>query len=173
MSSCAMEIKFNNFADGIHHFEFVEKASEMELGEEFIEDVLVNCKMDKSNSQIVLSCELQVKADLECDRCTENYLTELTNNFEIVYLLSESEKNEESDDLSVHYISPDADKISIKDEVTDFALLAVPFKKLCDESCKGLCTSCGTDLNKEDCNCDKDTTNPVWEPLMKLKDKLN
>jgi len=168
-----MEIKFNNFTDGIHHFEFSEKASVLELGEEFADEVLVKCKMDKSSSQIILCCELQVKAHLECDRCTEDYLTELKNSFEVVYLLSDSEKNEGSEDINVHFISPDADKISIKDEVIDFALLAVPFKKLCSDDCKGLCPSCGTDLNKENCNCDKDTTNPVWEPLMKLKDKLN
>lgn len=168
-----MEIKFNNFADGIHYLDFQEKSAKLELGEEFIDDILVKCKMDKSNSQIVLSCDLQVNVVFECDRCTEGYKSELNNSFELVYLFSESEKNEETDEVNVHYISPDADKISIDDAVVDFTLLSVPFKKLCSESCKGLCPSCGTDLNKEECKCDKDTTNPVWEPLMKLKDKLN
>ncbi len=46
-------------------------------------------------------------------------------------------------------------------------------KKLCSEDCAGLCTKCGSNLNKNKCNCSEELKNPVWEPLLKLKDKLN
>ena len=169
-----MEIKFNNFSSGIHNFEFIEKVENLELDEGFSGDLVVNCKMDKSSHQIVLFCDVNVKGNFECDRCTVEYEQDLNNTFEVVYIFSESgeEKNDE-ENINVHYISSDADKISIREEVIDFTLLAVPFKKLCAEDCKGLCPKCGNDLNTEECKCEKDTTNPVWEPLMKLKDKLN
>ena len=33
--------------------------------------------------------------------------------------------------------------------------LMVPEKNLCSESCKGLCYSCGINLNQETCGCKK------------------
>ena len=37
-------------------------------------------------------------------------------------------------------------------------VLALPMKPLCSENCKGLCPSCGTNLNKASCECA-----PVWK----------
>jgi uncharacterized protein len=84
-----------------------------------------------------------------------------------------NEKPEETDSINVSYLNRDADKIDIKSDVREFALLSIPMKKLCKEDCKGLCYKCGKDLNKEQCTCSAEEIDPRWKPLMNLKDKLN
>lgn len=77
------------------------------------------------------------------------------------------------EDTNIHYLSPDQDKIDLSEDVKELTLLALPMKHLCDENCKGLCPKCGKDLNEGPCDCKVDEVHPVWEPLLKLKDKLN
>ncbi|MEG0377682.1 MAG: DUF177 domain-containing protein [Eubacterium sp.] len=44
-----------------------------------------------------------------------------------------------------------------------------PFKVLCDEECKGLCPSCGANLNHEECSCEGPSDiDPRMEALKKL-----
>lgn len=53
----------------------------------------------------------------------------------------------------------------------DNVVLNLPVKILCKESCKGLCNSCGKNLNEGECGCKKeiDETNPFYS-LSKLYD---
>lgn len=166
-----MIIKFTNYSDGIHEFELIKKAQRLHLEEPFIDDVLVNCKMDKSHSQLVLSCDLWVNAKLTCDRCAEDFIRKLENHFDNIYLFGREEDAPE--EIGVYQLSPEADKIDISDDVTEYAKLALPMKILCSDDCKGLCPHCGRNLNQEVCSCSEEHISNAWEPLLKLKDKLN
>ena len=48
-------------------------------------------------------------------------------------------------------------------------LLAVPPSPVCDEACKGLCPTCGKDLNAGDCGCEKTTIDPRWAALKSIQ----
>jgi uncharacterized protein len=48
-------------------------------------------------------------------------------------------------------------------------LLAVPPSPVCDESCKGLCPTCGKDLNAGDCGCEKTAIDPRWAALKSIQ----
>lgn len=48
-------------------------------------------------------------------------------------------------------------------------LLALPMDVLCKESCKGLCTVCGCDLNERECGCDRHPADPRWSALKNIK----
>ena len=48
-------------------------------------------------------------------------------------------------------------------------LLAVPPSPVCDEACKGLCPTCGKDLNADDCGCAKTTLDPRWAALKSIQ----
>lgn len=166
-----MIIKFRNYSDGVHHFDLTKSCAELDLGDPFINDVLLRCKMDKSHHQIYLSCDLSVDAALQCDRCTSDFSRVLKNHFENLYLFGKYERVEEEN--GVYYLSPDSDKIVLNDDVIEYANLAIPMKVLCSDDCKGLCRKCGTNLNLESCDCKGDEDLGVWEPLKKLKENLN
>lgn len=166
-----MIIKFRNYSDGVHHFDLTKSCVELDLGDPFINDVLLRCKMDKSHHQIYLSCDLSVNADLECDRCTTGFKRVLKNHFENLYLFEKDEPKE--DEIGVYQLSPDSDKIDLSEDAVEYARLAVPMKILCSEDCKGLCIKCGANLNEKSCDCKEDEDLGVWEPLKKLKENLN
>ncbi|RQD77843.1 MAG: DUF177 domain-containing protein [Candidatus Syntrophonatronum acetioxidans] len=47
----------------------------------------------------------------------------------------------------------------------DNVFLALPLKPLCSENCKGLCLSCGENLNHADCGCKIESIDPRLEGL--------
>lgn len=53
--------------------------------------------------------------------------------------------------------------------VRDAILLDLPLAPLCDEACKGLCPTCGADLNEGSCSCDPAPADPRWAALNTLK----
>ncbi|HPN38638.1 MAG TPA: DUF177 domain-containing protein [Melioribacteraceae bacterium] len=164
-----MIIKFTNYIDGIHEFCFNVKAKELGLPEEFTNGVQVEVIMDKSIHQIVLDCKLKSVALLNCDRCTESFNLNINTEFRLVYLFKLKIKDE-GENLNLIYLSLDETKIDITEEVKEYCMLAIPLKLLCKEDCKGLCSSCGINLNLETCNCKKESYNPIWDKLNKLKE---
>ncbi len=44
-------------------------------------------------------------------------------------------------------------------------LLSIPPSPLCSEDCKGLCPTCGKDLNEGECGCDRTVMDPRWAAL--------
>jgi uncharacterized protein len=161
-----MIIKITNYTDGVHYFNFNEQASDLGLTEPFFNGVNLDVKMDKSHSQIVIGADLSLKAKFFCDRCNDEYVAELKNHFTVTYLFSKEQAEREDDNL--YFLPPETDKIDLKPDVVDYAVLAVPMKKLCQEECKGLCSRCGTNLNRETCKCTvEEKANPIWSALLK------
>lgn len=166
-----LSIKISNLSDGTYNYKFEEPVEDVELEEPFFGNVLVEAELQKALGQIVLNADISVNAALECDRCIKDFSSLIKTKYQMVYLF-ESEA-EESDSIHITYLNPDADVISLKNDVRDFATLAVPMKKLCKDDCKGLCQKCGKDLNEVKCTCTKESIDPRWQPLLELKNKLN
>jgi len=166
-----MIIKYTNFSNGVHNINFTEPAKNLGLQELFFGNIEIYCKMDKSAHQIVLDCDLVFQSKLICDRCTKKFESELKNHFQISYIFTH--EPDKTDDYNVKYLSPDEDKINIRDDVYEYADLSIPMKKLCKDNCKGLCPHCGINLNLKKCACKNEINNDVWEPLKKLLDSTS
>jgi uncharacterized protein len=166
-----MIIKYTNFSDGLHEFKLIESVRKLGLDESFFGDVEVECKMDKNQHQIVLDCSLSAHTKYDCDRCAVETIKEVNNHFLLTFMFTK--EKQESDDFNLKLLSPEEDKINIAADVYEYAELALPMKKLCEDDCKGLCIKCGANLNKTTCNCDLSIHNDIWAPLQSLKDKFN
>lgn len=166
-----MIIKISNLSEGEHNFVFENKIDVLELDEPFYGNYKSDVILQKLHDQLIVSVSSEFKVKFECDRCGTEFKSSLRSDYKMIYLMNEAP--EETDSINVSYLSRDADKINIKSDVREFALLSIPMKKLCKEECKGLCFKCGKDLNKEQCACKTDEIDPRWKPLMNLKDKLN
>jgi len=166
-----MIIKISNLSDGVHNYSFNEPVREIGLMEYFIENALAEVELKKSHNQIIIDAKLTLKANFECDRCTSGFEQIIETGYKMVYLFD----NEPAEDSSINitYLPLEADKINLDNDVKDFAILAVPMKKLCNEDCKGLCLKCGKNLNEGDCGCEKIKVDDRWLPLKDLKNKLN
>jgi uncharacterized protein len=168
-----MQIKFTNYKDGLHKFDFETKVEELGLEDKFCGNVILNCEMDKSSSQIVMNCGFGIRAKHICDRCTAEFEDNYEISFKSIFFISHDKNNDEIDESGIHYLSPDDDKIDLSEDTIENALLTIPMKVLCNDDCKGLCSICGVNKNEEECNCVTDTRNPVWDKLLELKGKLN
>lgn len=84
--------------------------------------------------------------DLVCDRCLKEFTGEYHYDFTHIVVPSLSGDNDD-------YIVADGESIELNDIAVTDILLQLPTKILCKEDCKGLCPSCGCDLNEESCDC--------------------
>ncbi|HET7483534.1 MAG TPA: DUF177 domain-containing protein [Actinomycetota bacterium] len=64
------------------------------------------------------------------------------------------------------------EEIDLEPMLRDELTLALPLNPLCRADCKGLCASCGADLNEGACDCTEETSDPRWAALDAVRDKL-
>ena len=78
----------------------------------------------------------------------------------------------ELDEKDTHTAFFTGTKLAIGDILREQILLALPMKALCAVDCKGLCPSCGANLNVKGCNCAKEQFNPNLDALLEIKRRL-
>jgi uncharacterized protein len=166
-----MILKIAGLGDGVHHFEFDEAIREIGLEEPFFGNFKLDMELAKARNQVIINAGLELNANFECDRCSSQYHAVINTEFQMVFIFGKVP--EENENLNIVYLPCETDKINLKDEIKDYAILAIPMKKLCREDCKGICPACGTDLNEGSCKCSENKTDTRWLPLQDLKNKLN
>lgn len=166
-----IKIKVSNLSNGRYDYDFEGKVSDLEIYEPYIGNFETNVVLSKFDNQIILDSETGITANLICDRCADEFHSVIKSRFRTVYLFRVNYNNSESEKEDVVFIHPDTDKIDLDKDIRDYAILAVPMKKLCSEDCKGLCPNCGKNLNEDHCNCAEEDIDPRWETIQKLKSK--
>ena len=108
---------------------------------------------------------------LSCSRCLAEYQLPISSSFTIFYtksvagVLDEEVELSDEDLISVSY---SGEEIDLDSEIAEQVMMEVPFKPLCSESCRGLCTECGADLNAGECGCDRGGINLKMSALKKI-----
>lgn len=75
--------------------------------------------------------------------------------------------------------NPDAGKLfdgtlfDLTELIRQNIMISLPVNPLHDEDCKGLCLTCGVNLNESACNCDQRVIHPSMERLGELLKKNN
>jgi len=164
-----IKIKVSNLVNDRYEYDFEGKISEIDISEPYIGNFNTNVALSKFGNQIILDAETGIIANLICDRCTKEFHSLVTSKYRMIYLFRQKLEDAENENLELVYIHPGTDKIDISGDIRDYALLAVPMKKICSEDCKGLCFKCGKNLNDDPCNCREEKIDSRWEPLQKLK----
>ena len=102
----------------------------------------------------------------QCRRCL--VVTSVPIDAEVAVMFVE---DEEPDDPSQYRIPPGSSVIELGEAVREELILATGSYTVCREDCQGLCTYCGTDLNKSTCEC-QPPTDPRWAGLEAAKTKF-
>ncbi len=108
---------------------------------------------------------------LACYRCLEDFEFPLSLRVREHALWLSEEEFEEQDESGLDYMVTDG-ILDLEPVVRDSICLAFPVKRVCDESCKGLCVRCGANLNLEPCGCDTAVIDSRLKPLEELKKRL-
>jgi uncharacterized protein len=163
-----MKIQVLGLSEGLHDFEFDVPSADLGLSEEFSGSVKVLASLDKTPTEILLTARLSANVNFECDRCTTPFQASLEPRYGMVYMW-EGEDTSFLDPSEVQVISAGLSVIDISDDVRQTLQLALPFKRVCRELCKGLCSHCGKNLNDGPCGCQESTDDSRWEKLKELK----
>ena len=132
----------------------------------FAHPVRVSGAVRNMADALLLEGTAETTLELACDRCLKPFSQELT--LPVSTLLAEKLEDEENDEI-VLLENGEADL----DEIFTTALvLSMDAKHVCSEDCKGLCPTCGANLNDGPCGCRKEI-DPRLAALAQLLDKEN
>lgn len=122
-----------------------------EIDKELILDpsyIFTNAKVDGEvvldGRKVIVKGQISYDASGQCARCVEDAVNHISCPFSEVF----SERPEEDE---YRYKSG---LVDLTELVKDNVLYSQPSIILCSEDCLGLCPQCGTNLNKEKCNCE-------------------
>ena len=62
------------------------------------------------------------------------------------------------------------DQIDLRPVAREAVLLDAPTTPLCDPDCKGLCPTCGANMNEAPCQCTPPPADPRWAALDQLRE---
>jgi uncharacterized protein len=110
----------------------------------------------RSGQEIFFKGSLSGRLEACCSRCLSNYSFELDKDFDFVLVPDPSKSGRRTEelkreDLGLSYYS--TEEINVTPLIREQVMLALPTRPLCHESCRGLCSGCGVNLNHETCNC--------------------
>ncbi|HZS43505.1 MAG TPA: DUF177 domain-containing protein [Blastocatellia bacterium] len=133
--------------------------------------------LQRQSDGVHASGNVKAGVDVECDRCLAPVPVNVDSDFDLVYLPlsaapSTAGEHEivEDRDFDLAYFEDDAGQVIDVDAlVREQISLGMPVHSLCNPECKGLCPTCGIDLNTGSCNCKSEAHDPRWDALAKLK----
>lgn len=127
----------------------------------FLAPIEVKGTLSTLGNEISLNAEAKVKIELSCSRCLENFDRDME--FSIEEKFSNDDANKDDDSIFI-----DSDVIDITEIIENNIILYLPIRRLCTESCRGLCQNCGTNLNHSTCNCGDEDIDPRLAKLKEL-----
>jgi uncharacterized protein len=126
----------------------------------------------KDKDQFRLAGAVGTMLEQPCSRCLEPFTTTVDVPFDLRYqphtaTAAEAEREVEEDDLTTAFYENDT--IDLGQLMQEQFYLALPMKPLCQSDCRGLCPSCGTNLNRTTCDCQPHWDDPRLAVLKTLK----
>ena len=169
-----IKLDIGSLPDGVSHVDLTAEASELGVSLESARlesPVEVKLDIDRRGDEIFLKGRASVKAVLECARCLEEYCYVLESPVELLCMIGgePGEVGGCEDRENVIEARGGTKYVDLADHVRSELLVLIPLKPLCQESCKGLCPMCGTNLNISACTCDTKSDDSRWDALKKLK----
>ncbi|MGL5615679.1 MAG: YceD family protein [Sarcina sp.] len=109
---------------------------------------------------VEIAGNVKTTLELQCSRCLKNFSYKVDIDFNEKF----SNNYKEDDDIAL----VEEDILDIFEVIMNNVISTLPIKRLCTDKCKGLCQSCGMDLNKSSCNCDNDNIDLRFDSLKDL-----
>lgn len=137
-------------------------------------DITVTLDMFRYDTHIDVKFLLKGIVKLNCDRCLEPYDYPIESENRIIYSF---DKEMNFKDYEVMYTDPYANYVSLVQELYDFISIAIPLRKVPDESihqCDPQVISyIISEENAKSAKEENDEIDPRWEALKKLKKSEN
>ena len=134
--------------------------------------VLGTVRVLRTDKSIWVSAALDSEVVCTCSRCLVQFEQPVHFTIEEEFFpmvdvstggrVARSEDVDESSYIDANHI------LDLREVAKQYSTLTVPMKPVCSEDCRGLCSSCGANLNEAPCTCDKTPKDLRWGPLLEL-----
>jgi len=135
--------------------------------------VEVFLEAQNSGKALLVTGNLRGRAHLACARCLEDVIVEVQGKIQEQFSLPGASGRglgliDEIEPAESAY----ADQIlNVSELIRQQMLILLPLRVICRPSCKGLCPTCGQNLNLGKCDCPEPASHPAWQALRALADK--
>lgn len=157
--------------DAIERDELLELGPLTIGGQTFVFDPpcpVATVRLTRATTGILSTLALTVALRGPCMRCLEDATVEVR--VERTEYEATDGQADNDDELENPYLENDI--LDLSSWARDAALLSLPDKILCVESCAGLCPSCGRPQSEGSCGCEAPTGDPRWAKLEELRAEL-
>ena len=104
---------------------------------------------------------------IPCRRCLVDATVHVQDEAHVIF----AEKgSEEAEDPDVYVLDERSHQLDLRPVVREQWMLSVPAYVVCREECKGLCPTCGKDLNSGPCDCPA-ARDSRWDALRRVQSK--
>ena len=119
----------------------------------YVQNVELKGSAERVRQTVTFHGSMDSRIEQVCARCLDKIQNDVTAPFDLSYDIQGRETIDTTDDLR------------------DILILGHPERFLCATGCKGICVSCGSNLNRLTCRCEKNTEIKI-APFEQLKSKL-
>jgi uncharacterized protein len=139
-----------------------------------ISPIKARLKIMKIGNEVIVKGQVVADIKLQCSRCIMDYEQKLSVPVDVVYHPIDELKGDErheimSGELDMDFYSED--EMDLMTLMKEQIFLNIPMKPLCTDLCKGICHTCGKNLNDGECSCPQKETDSRFDILKKILDK--
>jgi uncharacterized protein len=171
-----MLIEIERLAETGEDFEQVYTPDDLSLEDEharLASNVRVWGHASRKRDEVRIEGSIDTTVQLLCDRCASPTTLPVNVAFKADLGLASPGDGEtegtELHDTDMDFSTHNGVAVNLDEIVREQILLALPARLLCGEECKGLCPTCGANLNEQSCDCGSKTIDPRWAALAELK----
>jgi uncharacterized protein len=136
--------------------------------------VRYDLEVSRLGSTVSIKGCVEAIVEAACSRCAERIEIPVDRDFKAVFVTPDTGETDRAVELDAGDLDLDYYQGGVIDGLQLLAeqiVLEVPMKALCVEDCRGLCATCGANLNHTDCDCEAEV-DPRWASLQGLRDRL-
>lgn len=137
------------------------------LDVDIVSPIKFNGVIYKISDYYALDLKISFKINADCDRCLKPLDNTVDTQLFGKLVNNHVESQIDDEEFEEHFLL-EKNRIDLKKYILEQVISSIPMKSLCDDDCKGLCQSCGVDLNIETCDCDNNIIDPRLEKLKEL-----
>jgi len=104
---------------------------------------------------------------MPCRRCLADATVHVQDESHVIFA---DEGSAEAEDPDVYVLDERSTQLDLRPVVREQWMLVVPAYAVCREECKGLCPTCGKDLNNGPCDCPA-ARDSRWDALRRVQSK--
>jgi uncharacterized protein len=125
----------------------------------------VQLDVQQTGPDVLVRGTLRGQAELACRRCLTAVAAPIDE--PIALLFREGVTEAEAEAAEIYPLPAKAHELDLSQAIREHLVLAIPEFAICREACKGLCPSCGANLNDTTCNCEPVQVDYRWAELLK------